>query len=99
MNDTEHLLVCLAEECSEVAQACAKSLRFGLDDRNVLDPKGPTNREQLMAELNDLVGVMRMLELQGAIPHWWDTEKQTSKLLKVRKFMDYAETVGALKRP
>jgi len=32
MNRTEHLLVCLAEECAEVGQAVAKALRFGLDD-------------------------------------------------------------------
>jgi len=29
---TEHLLVCLAEECAEVGQAVGKALRFGLKD-------------------------------------------------------------------
>lgn len=42
MNTTKHLLTCLAEESSEIIKDVSKSLRFGLDDRNVLDPRGPT---------------------------------------------------------
>lgn len=30
LNDTEHLLVCMAEECSEITQIINKTLRFGL---------------------------------------------------------------------
>lgn len=66
MNITEHLLVCLAEEGSEVTKDATKSLRFGLQDRNVLDPAGPTNVERLVAELNDLLAVADMLAGHGA---------------------------------
>ncbi len=79
-------------------QNAAKSLRFGLDDRNVLDPTGPTNRERLVEELNDLIGVADMLADRGMIPkNWRDQEKQDVKQHKVAKFMDYAASVGALR--
>ena len=57
MNVTEHLLTCLGEEGSEIAQDVDKSNRFGLDDVNVLKPDGPNNRERLVNELNDLLTI------------------------------------------
>ena len=97
MNATEHLLTCLGEEGSEISKDVSKSLRFGLDDRNVLDPTGPTNRERLLSELNDLLGVASLLVDFGIIPpDWMDAEKQIAKKRKVRKFMGYAVKVGAL---
>jgi NTP pyrophosphatase (non-canonical NTP hydrolase) len=57
MNKTEYLLVCLAEECSEVSHAVAKSLRFGLDDGH----RGITNREQLRLELADVLAIANLL--------------------------------------
>lgn len=98
MNTTEHLLTCLGEEGSEISQDVSKCLRFGLSDRNVLDPTGPTNCERLVNELNDMLGVASLLSEFGIIPaNWMDPEKQIAKKRKVRKFMGYAVTVGALK--
>lgn len=71
MNLTEYLLTCLAEEGSEVTKDSAKSLRFGLDDTNVLNPSGPANRERLIGELNDLLGVVSMLVDKGLLPADW----------------------------
>lgn len=97
MNITEHLLTCLAEEAAEVAQDCCKSLRFGLDDRNVNDPHGPTNRQRLLVELNQLVAVINMLVDRGVLPWaWQDANVQREKIYKVREFMIYATGVGAL---
>lgn len=97
MNATEHLLTCLAEEGAEIAQDCAKALRFGLSDRNVLNPTGPTNAERIVDELNNLMGVVNMLCNRGALPHdWQDAEKQRAKVSKVSKFMGYAREQGAL---
>lgn len=96
MNKTEHLLTCLAEEGVEIAlelskQSC-KSLRFGLHDVNVLEPKGPTNQERLIDELNDLHGVIELLIEVGALPaDWHDRKKVDAKKEKVCKFMDYAK--------
>lgn len=98
MNKTEHLLVCLAEECSEVIKDVSKSLRFGLEDRNVLDPTGPTNLERLVAELNDLSALVGLLKEEGILPqNWINPDAQSQKRLKVKKFMRYARKVGSLK--
>ena len=98
MNNAEHLLTCLAEEGCEIAHACHKSLRFGLDDRNVLNPNGPTNRERIVEELNDLMAVIGILQARGVIPDDWQSwKKQGDKDRKVERFMDYAKKHGALK--
>lgn len=97
MNVTEHLLTCLGEEGSEIAQDVSKCNRFGLDDRNVLNPTGPTNRERLIDELNDLLGVAHLLVCNGIISKdWMDVQKQANKITKVKKFMDYAMANGSL---
>lgn len=108
MNDKEHLLVCAAEEgieiadeaarvASELSKVACKGLRFGLDDRNVLDPTGPTNRERLIDEMNDLMGVADLMVEAGILPaYWMDRAKIEAKKAKVRKFMKYAEGAGAL---
>lgn len=103
MNKIEHLLECLAEEGGEVAKECHKANRFGLDDQLTVNPygprgtEGPTNRQKLIDELNDLLGVARLLVDEGVIPHGWQNESaQLRKKDKVRSFMYYAQRVGAL---
>jgi hypothetical protein len=103
MNYTEHLLTCLAEECGEVAKEAHKALRFGLYDQVTINPNGPrgttgpNNKEKIVEELNDLMGVVRMLETCGALPRdWQDAELQDRKVWKVSAFMGYARRVGAL---
>lgn len=103
MNITEHLLACLAEECGEVAKECMKSLRFGLDDQVTLDPsgprgtEGPTNREKIVEELNDLMAVVKQLVAQGIIPEdWQDARREERKQERVFRYMQYAHRVGAL---
>lgn len=103
MNHLEHILTCAAEECGEVAKEIHKALRFGLDDQVTLDPNGPrgttgpTNRDKIVEELNDLMGVINMLVKEGAIPHdWEDVERQDRKSRKVWAYMGYARRVGAL---
>ena len=98
MNVIEHLLVCLGEEAAEITQDCAKSLRFGLDDVNVLNPMGPNNRQRLMVEITQLAAVVDMLMEEGALPRW---EKEgedifEAKKAKVREFMEYARKKGTL---
>ena len=91
MNHTEHLLTCLSEECLEVAKDISKSNRFGLSDRNPLNPKGMTNQQRIIRELNDLMAVISILEDEGLLPKDWQSASlQTEKRDKVRRFMDYA---------
>lgn len=103
MNATNHLLTVLAEEGGEVAKECHKALRFGLDDKVTLDPggprgtTGPTNREKIICELNDVLGVAQMLVENGILPSdWQDQAAQEQKKRKVSRYMDYARRVGAL---
>lgn len=97
MNSVEHLLTCLAEEGVEIAKDVSKALRFGLDDRNVLNPDGPTNRERLVDELNDLMAAVDILVERRILPlGWLDPDKKWKKKAKVVKFMDYAVSKGAL---
>lgn len=102
MNAVEHLLTCLGEEGAEIAQDCSKCNRFGLKDRNVLNPTGATNRDRLVVEMNQLFAVAEMLVDVGALPaDWFDSfyARAARKLKKdkVLEIMDYARKVGALK--
>lgn len=100
MNIKEHLLVCLMEEAAEVAKDVSKSLRFGMEDRNILNPTGPTNRERLIEELNDFMAVIAMLTEYEVLPaDWLDVKKGRAKHQKLLKFMGYAMSNGTLHEP
>ena len=97
MDVKEHLLTCLSEEASEIIKDVSKSLRFGLSDRNVLNPTGPTNWERLIDELNDLFAVVEMLTDRGILPpNWMDLDKIIAKKKKVEQFLDYAVKQGTI---
>ena len=95
MNESEHLLTCLAEECAEVQQAVAKALRFGLTDGYPNTER--TNAGDIADELTDLTAVVEMLQTRGIIrrPAYHD-DRVTRKIEKVTKFMAYAQGTGAL---
>lgn len=97
MDRNEHLICILGEEASEIIKDCSKSLRFGLDDSDVLDPSGPTNRERLINELNDLAGSVEMLIDAGIIPMDWESpKKRNAKKVKIEKFLEHSRQVRAL---
>ena len=97
MNTREYLLIKLAEECSEVAQACSKALLFGLDD---VYEGVETNLHKILREFKEAETVLSML----------GTVVNTSKILlsdefqaidiekrkKVIKWMDYSRKVNTL---
>ena len=98
MNRTEHLLVVLSEECSEVAKEVSKALRFGLDDCNpnvILAEADITNSERITKEVADFIGIVEMLYDEGIIkrPILYDIEE---KKKKVEKYLKYAATSGTL---
>ncbi len=92
MNETEHLLIILAEECAEVAKETSKALRFG--ENEVMPGQTLTNRERILHELNDLWAVVEMLGLQQV-----DRAAIERKKAKIGKFMEYAKDVcGTLEK-
>lgn len=95
MNQKEHLLVCLAEECAEVQKAVTKSLRFGLEDRG---PKGiTTNQEDISIELTDMLAIVEMLnEIEPGIRPIIERYVVDAKKEKVRRYMEYAKERGTL---
>jgi NTP pyrophosphatase (non-canonical NTP hydrolase) len=96
MNLKEYLLTCLAEEAAEVSQGAAKAIRFGLDDRYP-DAGSPTTEAKLLAELNDLLGVVALCQIHGILPNnLWDRGRMDDKQEKVRKYMEYSRKVGTL---
>ena len=96
MNKTEHLLICIMEECAEIQQACAKALRFGLDDGH--PDRDSTNADDIIREYADLQAVIQMLlESESCINLSNLEAKIEKKKQKVNDFMKYAESRGTLK--
>ena len=95
MNRTEHLLVCLMEECDEVGQRCSKALRFSLSE---VQPGQPlSNAERIVGELKDLITIAEMLVECGAIPDFTRSFPEVAaKAMKVEKFMELARAQGVL---
>jgi len=95
MNQVEHLLSCLSEECAEVSQRASKALRFGLLE--VQPGQLLTNSERIVAELVDLQAIIEMLIEIEAIQYDIVRSEIDRKKEKVKKFMKYAaEECGAL---
>ena len=95
MNKIEHLLLCVAEEGGEITQAAGKAGRFGLSDS---PPNGGLpNNEYLVREVNDLLGVLELLQEHGVpLPGIGDREMIEAKKAKVTHFMTYATQRGTL---
>lgn len=96
MNITEHLLCCLGEEGAEIAQDASKAMRFGPEDRY----DAHSNRDRLLAEINDLMGVVVLLQELGLFPNIiFSPTDVARKRMRVLEFMRYAKSIGALQDP
>lgn len=94
MNRIEHLLTILGEECAEVAVRCSKAKRFGLQE---VQPQQPfTNAERIMIEVNDLYGILKMLNDEGILVAEPDPFAIARKIEKVEKFLLYSQQCGTL---
>lgn len=94
MTRTEHLLVCLAEECAEVQHTVSKILRFGWSHE--WPAYGKTNLDVLEDEINDVLGVLNLLEGEG-FQITISAHKQVEKQKKVEKFINLAKSKGTIK--
>lgn len=95
MTEIEYLLECLGEEGVEIARRVFKIKRIGLDERepgNDFD-----NRERLSGEIDDLVGVLGLLQARGVLRPV-DKILVDAKQAKVAKFMEYSVKLGIVVR-
>lgn len=98
----DHLLLIVEEEAGEiaqaslrVAQAASKALRFGLDDGYPGTDR--TNREDLVKEVNDLLGTLELLQEQGVeLPGLFDRGAIDAKKAKVERYLNYSRAQGRL---
>lgn len=97
MNIEQYLLTCLGEEGVEIAHSASKANRFGLDD--VWPGKPTTNRTDLVAEFNDLVAVMELLQANGILSNapLIDRDKVEAKKDKLSRMMVYSASRGRVK--
>ncbi len=96
MNTIEHLFMCVAEEGGEITQAAGKAGRFGASSQ--YPDGGRQNSEYLVREVNDLLGVLEMLQEEGVLlPGIGDRAAIDEKKLKLRKFMEYAKERSTLR--
>ena len=93
MKHSEHLLICLIEECAEVQKAASKALRFGLDDG--YPGSGRTNRQDIEKELLDVISICQILADKSIIRQFHQTEIDAAlmdKRDKINHWLDYARS-------
>lgn len=97
MTKEEYLLLYAAEECLEIAHRICKSLRFTLLE--IEQNQSKTNKERIMDEYADLVGVMVYLQARNILPKEDDKfwEKVEEKIfVKVNKWLEYSKGLGVI---
>lgn len=95
MNLEQFLLICLIEECAEVAQRATKALRFGT--KEVQPGQYLDNFQRLSDELNDLLTVMDlMIEHDKTDAIRIDQAAQNAKAIKLLRFAAYSVQQGTL---
>jgi NTP pyrophosphatase (non-canonical NTP hydrolase) len=92
MNKKEYLLICLAEEASEVAQAASKCLRFTTD--HMYGGYTDTNIERLNNEVSDLFTILHMLEEELKME--FDKDVSKLKMAATAKYMKISNEMGVL---
>lgn len=89
MTQEQYLLVCLMEECNEVAQECAKALRFGLHGDGTQDT---TPQDRLIKEINDFTGtflLMKNMSMFGSVDDLVvQTELVEKKKLSLLRYLE-----------
>jgi hypothetical protein len=91
MNNLTHAeaerLAMLAEEAAEIGQMVGKILRFGYNSRHPMG--GPTNRQLLIGELQDLLAVVTLMnhdELNGSFEN---VAAPVSKIARKKKYSNF----------
>ena len=96
MTENEVLYLHLMEEAAEVQQRASKLLRFGVDERE--PGQLFNNAERLRGEINDLLGVISILEENG-LKKPTDSELAeaiAAKRVKIARFLKYSQVRGTV---
>lgn len=96
MNLQQTLLHQIEEECLEIAHACSKAIRFGLNDH--WKDKPTDNQQDIANEFNDLFGAIEALaEFEGTdFRNTYNRTKIDAKKAKIRAMMEYSISRGQL---
>ena len=94
MNRLQYLLIKLAEEASEVSQIALKTSQFGMEETcpGLLE----NNKQRIHSELNDLWGIVTMLNNEFNFEFKLDPVKVDLKQLKVNKYYEYSKEQGMI---
>ncbi len=92
LNREQYLITKLAEEASEIAQIALKAQQFGMDE---ICPKLPeSNKQRIHKELNDLLGVVEMLNTEYNFDYRPNDIEIAAKINKVNKYYGYSIDCG-----
>lgn len=83
MTNEEYLLGKLAEEASEIVKEAIKAQQFGLSKVFGGQDEPLSNREKLNNEFNDLLGVIRLLNLECSCAFEHDEQKIEARIEKI----------------
>lgn len=89
-----YLLMQLAEEASEVAQAVSKCVLYS--PKHTAPEYTHSNIENLEMELNDLLGTVRLLKYSG-LNLELSKEAQYAKAVKITQYAAISAVIGTLK--
>jgi hypothetical protein len=93
MNYRQFLLCKLAEEASEVAKIALKTAQFGFNEKH---PDLPfNNKERIHQELDDLAGIVEMLN-DLDFDYAPNKTNISSKKEKVIKYLNYSVSLGCV---
>lgn len=90
MDNEQYLLSKLAEEASEIAQIALKASQFGLNEVYIDE----TNRKRIFNELNDLLGVVELMNHELEFGFTPDKKRIEDKAIKIHKYRFYSYELG-----
>lgn len=92
MKNWQYLLLKLSEECNEVGQMASKNMHFGTEETQTGGVQ--TNRERLHAEINDLLGIIELLNEEEGFDFTPNPDKIALKKEKVKFYREYSRSLG-----
>jgi hypothetical protein len=92
MKIKEYLLLLLAEECSEVAQAASKCVRF--TPEHTYSGYDKSNLERLKVELSDICSVLFLLETE--LDTKFELTHSEEKVNTIIKYLGISREMGTL---